>query len=872
MGDWDVVGTAPVGEWDVVSHAPSDAEPADHGLSERQKLSQVGTALSPITSYWPTYQKMRGEAYNQAAEGLHQMANPDSLTDPEAHGLWDVGAGALKTAVGGFNYLLGSPVNAAYRSLVGQPIEDVTGIPREQTELAAQLLTPGIGFTKLPMAPGAIAETLPKIKTMQGPDLTSPEAEASRKLAKEFDIQLTRGQATGDVDAIRREDMASRGAYGPEQQQIAKPAFEDQFQDIQSAGQQVGQQLSRGEGPLGTPADAGAALNAEVADRAAAARGERDTAAGTAERDAQRQRELADERGRTISENIAGGRPQIENTRDAGELVGQGIRDAANENRNEFRGLYNRFGQMEGYFPLDAVRGMGARVRDDLSNADRPVIIDDHLTPAASRAIQMLDEMSGRPSIQNRAAPRMPMSEDTTIAGVNLQGIDRMRRHLVAYYKTTKRGSEDQRAVQAIMHSFDGSIENAITQGLFSGDPHALEVLQNARASYSRYRQTFGPTRAGDDVGLAMQRIVDRHATPEEIANMVVGSGKLGNAGLPVRIADRLEQVLGAQSPEFNSVRQAIWQKASQVRNTAGEVDPLRSARSISDFTGSSLARRMFTPQELTAMRNHAEGVRGLEATIENLPSTQAAARAQQGYEALFGGEGLTGTQRGVFQRMVEGTATPEETANTMFSIIGGGNPGNAVRALTAIERVVGRDSPVMGAVRQGVWQKLTQNAFGKDQPGQQKTVQAINEFLNGKGRMIARQLYTGEERALMNRYSDAVRKTIIPKYARTNSDTAVAAAAQQHKMVASLASAVSSMLHLGPLGHLGGHAVTRMLNNRFKTFRGAADLKSLGESIHDVIPPPEKLPPPPGPPRAFRPVPLGNALTQPPSPYQQQP
>lgn len=861
MADEDISWDAPHEDVSWDSPAPS-AEPADHGLSERQKLSPVGKALSPITGYWPTYQRMNLEAQQQMARGAGQIWNPGSLTTSSGSGLSDIVSGAANIAAGGLG-LAGSPISAAYRSIVGQPIEDVTGIPREYTEMAAQLATPGIGFARMPKAPGAVAEVMPKIKPIEGPDLASPEAEANRRLADEFNIPLTRGQATGDLEAIRREDMAARGAYGKEQQDVAAPQFQQQYADIQGAGQRVGQQLSRGEGPLGTAADAGASLNTEIANRAAAARAERDAAAATAERDAARQRELADQRAQSITEGIAGQHPQIENPRDAGELVGQGIRDAAAQNRAEFRGLYNEFGQMEGTFELPAVQSMGTRLRDNLSLSDHPVVIDDHLTPAASRAIQMLDDMSSGPRIQNRAAPRMPVDADTTIAGVNIQGIDRMRRHLVAFYKTTQRGSEDQRAVRAIMGAFDGQIEHAITEGLFSGDPRALDVLRNARASYSRYRQTFGPTRAGDDVGLAMQRIVDRHATPEEIANMVVGSGRIGNAGLPVRIADRLEQVLGANSPEFGSVRQAIWQKASQVRNTAGDVDPLRSANSIRDFTGSSLARRMFTPQELTAMRNHAEGVRGLETAIENMPSTQAAARAQQGYEALFGGEGLTGAQRGVFNRMVEGTATPEETANAMFSIIGAGNPGNAVRALNSIERIVGANSPIMGTVRQGVWQKLTQNAFGKDQLGQQKTVQAINEFLNGKGRTIAGQLYSDEERALMKRYSEAVRRTIIPKYARTNSDTAIAAAAQHQRMAASIASSIASTLHLGPLGHLGGHAVSRMIGNRLKGAQSAANLRSLGESLQDVIPKPQKLPPPPGPPRAFRPVPLATVGSQ---------
>jgi len=890
-----------------------NAEPADHGLSERQKLSPMGKALSPITGYWDTYQRMRGEAYNQAAEGIHQMTHPDSLTDPEAHGLADVGMGALKTAAGGFNYLLGSPINAAYRSIIGQPIEDVTGIPREYTEFGAQLATPGIGFTKLAGAPGAVAETMPRIRTLEGPDLASPTAEANRKLAEEFDIPLTRGQATENPSILREEDMAARGAYGPPMQDIAKPAFEDQFEAIQRAGQRVGQTVSRGEQPLGTPADAAASLNTEIEGRAAAARAERDKALQAAEaqraqqqaqadqqlarqreqaeQDLARQRQLANDRAQAISQGIAGGHPMIENPRDAGELVGQGIRDAATQNRAEFRSLYDQFGQMEGSLPLDAVRGMGTRLRDDLSRGDHPVVIDDHLTPAASRAIQMLDEMSSRPSIPNRAAPRTPMPPDTEIAGVNLQGIDRMRRHLVAFYKAAPRGSEDQRAVRAIMGSFDGQVEHAITTGLFSGDPRALEVLQQARASYARYRQMFGPTRAGDDVGLAMQRIVDRHATPEEIANMVIGSGKLGNAGLPVRIADRLEQVLGAQSPEFNSVRQAIWQKASEIRNAAGEIDPLKSANAIRDFTGSTLARRMFEPQELAAMRNHADGLRMLDTVADSVPASQKAAtaahveatkgakaafdeattKAHNAYEAAFGGGEFTGSTRAVFRRMAEGTATPEETANAMFAVIGGGNPGDAVRALTGIERIVGKDSPVMGTIRQGVWQKLIQNPLGKDPQGQQKLVQGINEFLNGKGRTIAKQLYTDQERALMQRYADAVRKTIIGKYARTNSDTAIASAAQAHRNVSHIASMISSFLHLGPIGHIGGNAVANFIGKRLANAATAKRAQALRESVNDVVPP---QPPmvqgklPRTAPSAFRPF----AIPQPPQRRSEQP
>lgn len=116
-------------------------EPADHGLSERQKLSPLQRAINPVTSYPETYQRMNQEARDQISRGIGQLSNPSDAMD--------IAKGVGNTALGAVGYV-GSPINAAYRSVVGQPIEDVTGIPREYTEFAAQLATPGLGLKAPP--------------------------------------------------------------------------------------------------------------------------------------------------------------------------------------------------------------------------------------------------------------------------------------------------------------------------------------------------------------------------------------------------------------------------------------------------------------------------------------------------------------------------------------------------------------------------------------------------------------------------------------------------------------------------------------------------------------------------------------------------
>ena len=148
---------------------PSTAsEPSDHGLSERLKLSPIEKAINPITSYPQTYERMRNDALDLAATGINQIWHRDNLTDPQAYGLWDVLSGSAKAAIGGAGYVA-SPLTAAYRSIIGRPIEDVTGIPREYTELAAQLATPGIGLSRVPSpASTVVGRSLPKTGTLPG--------------------------------------------------------------------------------------------------------------------------------------------------------------------------------------------------------------------------------------------------------------------------------------------------------------------------------------------------------------------------------------------------------------------------------------------------------------------------------------------------------------------------------------------------------------------------------------------------------------------------------------------------------------------------------------------------------------------------------
>lgn len=791
--------------------------------------------IGGLKNTWDTLQSRHTEASKKPF--FDSSTALDSLKD-----VLDVGKGVVSAASLPF-----SPLVGASRSAIGHPMADaehIVGTIINPSQAAKdnpeQMYNAAKGDVDL-----ALSAARPRGFTPKGPISTpppiAPEAAANTTAANEFGINLSRGQATQDLDTIRYEDMAARGAYGPDAQKKAAEFFQKQFDDTQAASQSVGQQTARTAPVVDNPADAASAVHGEVSDRAARARALQEQTDRQAATEADTQRGIVADQGNALTGAIRGNALPIENTREAGEIVGQNVRDVAGANREDYRGLYRDFGQRQGEYRVDALQGLGNRIRNDLTFRDEPVIVDEG-TPTAMRAVAALDQMS-EPRITNLADPRAAPNPND-ISGVSIQGVAQMRKRLTAMEQQA-RGSNnpsDIRAVQAIKTAFDDQIQRAHTEGQYSGDPEAPAVWRAAMDSFSRYRQNFTPRGQGDDVGAAMRRIVERNATPEETANMIIGAGKVGNAGLPVRLADRLEHVLGADSDAWSVLRQAMWQKASQVRNVAGEIDPGRSANSITDFTGSSLGQRMFTGQERNAMRAHAQGIRDLDRNIEQLPATQTAARVRQTYQDTFGGADLGGAPRAAFQKMVEGTATPEEIANGVFKVIGAGNPGHVTRTLQAIERIVGEDSPAMGAIRQGVWQKLTQAAAGKDQPGAQKAMQSINEFLHGSGRTIAEQLYSPQELALMDRYQKALKLTIIPKYARTNSDTAPALLAAVRKYAGMIGSALGlAAEHGSPMGAAAGYGVSKMLDKAGEKFLAARQSKKLNDSLNNVVPPPTK-------------------------------
>lgn len=583
-------------------------KPDDHGLSERQRRTQLEKAITPVTDYWSHYEEMNKEARDLASRGVNEFGEAVRRAKPGSlEGLGDAAVGAGKAAIGGIGYVA-SPISAAYRSVIGQPVEDVTGIPREQTEFAAQLLTPGIGFTRLAGAPG-VAAPGPVIRPVEAPPRPAV-LEASQRLNEGgFPVDVPRAITSDSMATQRTGQHLSNVPYVGNP--ISQAVHETLPQQLEAARNAVAAEYGAGTGPNvanragGTLSEA-ASAETRAATEAATLRDQQATAEWE-RANAAREQAIAARQAQSLQATEA--RTGNVNPQDMGAGTIEAVRDANRATEARKNRLYDVAGEAEGTIRADAVGGLHGRVMQDLENVG--VHIDPELTKAANIMANELQNFE-RLQIPNRAVgASVPTTPDTEIAGISLQGAERMRKRLVSMSRGAKT-EEDGRAARSIMNSFDDWQNDAMQTSLLSGDPQALEKFQRARAANRDWRERFGYNERSD-ADRIVQKIIDPNApvTPQEVAQWLIGSGKVGKQGASSRLYQNVMEATGNNAELAQGIRGGVWNALSSSAN---------AARDIREFLGNSgrdLAGRLFSAEDQALMRAHANELDAARAARE---------------------------------------------------------------------------------------------------------------------------------------------------------------------------------------------------------------------------------------------------------------
>lgn len=523
----------------------------------------------------------------------------------------------------------------------------------------------GVGFAGVPKSRPAPA---PPVAEALGDEFAArfpPGAVKPGSAAAEFGIPLSTGEADKDFGKIAFEQSAARGGYGDKAQKAAQ-----EFYDMR------GGEAKRAIGDVGTGMD-------------------------------------------RFGQNVA------ENPIAAAETVAEGLNKTAEMRKGLYKQDYETFGSLPGEMHAGAFEGIGQKIKGSLSLKDNPVIIDDVTTPIASKAIQDIENNIARLKVQNRADPfGAPNPEN--IVGINLKGIEQTRKRLSSFAQDARANPTDRRATDAVVRAFDEHVQNALDDGLFSGDPRAFEVWKDAREGFKRYQKDFTPQRNDAGVGAIIDKIVNRDdgagATAGEVANLLFGANGTGASGQSLRLAYRVRQLLGEDSPEWSGVRQGMWKKLTE--STEGRTDwgPQKISERILEFTngsGKSLAQLMYAPTELGQMRRLAMALKETVAPVgsvnySNTATTLASmiGNATDGVTAMLGlhSFGLPGAVAGWLLRVGRKSVAETAQARKLAKSLYGSQPSKLGQAAESIPSVPLRITVRPGLVGAGAEGQPNQN------------------------------------------------------------------------------------------------------------------------------------------------------------------
>jgi hypothetical protein len=486
----------------------------------------IGKLAQPITSYPETYERMKNEGLEQTGRGIEQLESGEP---------GQMARGAVNTAVGGLSYL-GSPISAGIDTLIGKPVEGVTGIPSEYADFAASLAMP-------------IPKRIPRI----GGAATLPEEGP-------LGVTLSEGQRTGDLSAIQREQAALRGQSGPPAQRVAED-FRTQ-QESQLTGARQG--IKEGLDPFGQ---------------------------------------------------------QVAKTpQEAGDVVSQSMQRMAAQRKADVGTAYETARSYPGEIHAGAFEGMPQKIKSDLSARDEPIIIDDKLTPFASQAIKDIDKRVGKLKIQNRADP-FGQPNAKSIVGVDLKGVDQMRRRLSTFRSDAfaSGNAADGRAAKAVLDAFDDHIDQAVNSGLFNGDPRAVKAWNDARASHADYKRAFSAGK-NDPIGRVIERIIGKGNNPaaigNDVADFMYGASGVNPSSLNAGVVSRLKTMFGEQSPEWSAIKQGLFARLTESGEGVTDFGAGKVAQRLNKFLnvdGKEMAARMFSEPERDMLKKYADVMRKIE-------------------------------------------------------------------------------------------------------------------------------------------------------------------------------------------------------------------------------------------------------------------
>lgn len=244
------------------------------GVSEADIFQLVSQAVAYApASKWAAAAK---KTSNRIWRAMFGAGGTSALTDAASGGLGsDQGIDPLKagiTAAGGMLFEGLSPLAVkAWRGIFSRNslFDEATGTLTDAGRKAA--IEGGLD-------PDTMTSRLAREFADEARDAVDPRAAAGRSSGKEFDIPYTKGQSTGDIEQLAREEATRNGAFGEKAGGIVRDFDDIQNVRMQAGRDQIQSTIAQGERQIARPGQAGEAVTDGIQARAERLRGQIDKA------------------------------------------------------------------------------------------------------------------------------------------------------------------------------------------------------------------------------------------------------------------------------------------------------------------------------------------------------------------------------------------------------------------------------------------------------------------------------------------------------------------------------------------------------------------------------------------------------------------
>jgi len=248
---------------------------------------------------------------------------------------------------------------------------------------------------------------------------------------------------------------------------------------------------------------------------------------------------------------------------------------------------------------------MGATLAEGFADANIPAVrnlLDNFVriiepSRPSFRGVNVSRRGLGSTRIESRMQTAQMPREQFQRSVVELNDIAALRRDASRFARSNN--AEVSGAATAIKANIDNWMNAQFDRDMISGVPDAIDKWRNANTAYREYSNIFNENQY-------MKNIIENEATAEEIGNWIHGANAVGAHPQSALVVNRLNKVLGKDSPEMQTVRNSVafdivYPILRRKNLDEGSLSSFQT--NYVDFTkkNPSLSEALFDPKQLEA-------------------------------------------------------------------------------------------------------------------------------------------------------------------------------------------------------------------------------------------------------------------------------